>query len=64
MKDAIFDTISDDVSDSMTLDGGSSYNSPEKQEKVPAMFEEEVDRKPGLNVAASRCCTRFRQTKA
>ena len=64
MKDAIFDTISDDVSDSMTLDGGSSYNSPEKQEKVPAMFEEEVDKEPGGNVAASRRSTRFRQTKA
>ena len=64
VKDAIFDTINDDVCDSVTPDRGSSYNSPKKQEDVHAMLEEEVDEEPGGNVAASRRSPRFKQSKA
>ena len=56
----------DDVCDAMAPRVSSSHNSPDvkKQDEDAAGHEEEVDKEPGGNVAASRRSPRFGHTNA
>ena len=57
--DSEVDNATDEDCDAMSLNEGSSFNIPDKQEKADAMLDGDADKEPGGNVAASRRSPRF-----